>query len=106
MKRTDSNIYFCCCTIKKKGHKVPYQMLPTLALTFGDSIALDGVFLPEMTFSFVELELSTVFWRLGAWVLDWVALPGPPVAHGGEIEQWVTMLHQYIIHQHLFHTCA
>lgn len=51
-------------------------------VTFGDS-TLDGVFLPEMTVSLVELELSMVFCRLGAWELDWVALPGPPVSRSG-----------------------
>lgn len=47
-------------------------------LTFGDSITLDGVFLPEITFSLVELVVSIVFCRLGAWEPDCDELAGPP----------------------------
>lgn len=49
-------------------------------LIFGDSIMLpDGVFLPEMVFSLVEL-VSIVFWRRELCELDCeeLLLPGPP----------------------------
>lgn len=81
----------CCCKVcsykaiyyLKRTRQLQLSATVLCVVTFGDSIVLDGVFLPEITFSLVELDVSIVFCLRGAWEPDWLALPGPPVLFQG-----------------------